>query len=226
MKFAIIGSSGVLGTELVKYLNTKPEHTVIPLKRTDFDIVSAKTTPILENIDYVIHTAGFVDTFGCENHPDKAMDVNVKGTINVVNFTNNLNAKLIYISSEYVFSGETGNYTIHDRLNPINVYGKTKAASEYIVSICKKYQIIRCPFFRKIHDAAFTDQICNRYFVTELPEKIINNILYNSENIVHITGEIDTVYNLYKKHGLDPVPIQLNSELLPKNTSLKNTSKY
>jgi dTDP-4-dehydrorhamnose reductase len=228
MKIFITGGSGYLGQKLIKSLLS--DHIVYAPDKEECNVT------YLENIntvikpfspELVIHLAAFVDTFGCENDIKKALDINVTGTINVTKACSDLNCKLVYISSEYVFNGDKGNYSIEDRLDPINVYGKTKAAAEYIVSTLLNYQIIRAPFIRQIYPKVFTDQYCSRYFLDEIVEKIINNIFNNKEKIVHISSERMSLYDLYLKKGIKAEPITMSEEqkrTLPKDTSLINNS--
>ena len=119
------------------------------------------------NPDIIIHTAAYVDTIGCEKNKDKAIDLNILGVVNLVKCIPS-KTKFVYISSEYVFSGNKGLYSIEDRLDPINIYGKTKSAAEYITSILDNHQIIRVPFIKKIHKNVFENQFCSRYFIEEV----------------------------------------------------------
>lgn len=224
----ITGGSGHLGQKLVEYLSTNNE-VYAPSKEEcdilDANILKEKITSFQPHI--VIHAAAFVDTFGCETDIEKAIDVNVIGTTNLVKACLNINCLFVYTSSEYVFGGDKGNYSITDRLTPINVYGKTKSASEYIISILPNYQIIRAPFVRQIYPKAFTDQYCSRYFLDEIIEKIANNIFNNSEKIIHISSERMSLYDLYLKKGIKAEPITMSEEqkeTLPKDTSLINNS--
>ena len=228
MRIFITGGSGYLGKELVKYLSLTAD--VFAPNNTFCNILDEnRLNKIISVIkpDYIIHLAAFVDTFGCENDIKKALNINVIGTTNITKSCLHLNCKLIYISSEYVFSGNKGNYTTDDRLDPINVYGKTKAASEYIVSTHPNYQIIRAPFIRQIYPKVFTDQYCSRYFLDEVVEKITKNIFNNPEKTVHIASERMSLYNLYLKKGIKAEPITMSKEqkkTLPKDTSLINNS--
>ena len=226
MKIFVTGGSGHLGKVLVNYL--QKDHKVFAPSSKECNILN--TYDLLKTIKYfqpdiVIHLAAFVDTFGCEERKIDALDTNVLGTLNMVEACMYLNCKFIYISSEYVFGGSKGNYTADDRLDPINVYGKTKAAAEYIVSVLPNYQIIRAPFIRQVYPKVFTDQYCSRYFLDEVVEKISNNILNNPDKLVHIASERMSLYDLYIKHGIEAEPITMpENQLIPKDTSLINNS--
>lgn len=213
MKIFVTGGNGHLGKVLVSYL--KKYHNVIAPNSSECNILDiynlSKTIKIFQP-DIVIHLAAFVDVFKCEESRVDALDVNVLGTINIVKACMDLNCKFIYISSEYVFNGSKGNYTINDKLDAVNVYGKTKAAAEYIVSVLSNYQIIRAPFIRQVYPKAFTDQYCSRYFLNEIVEKILNNIFNNPNRLVHISSERMSLYELYKNHGIDAEPITMSEE--------------
>jgi dTDP-4-dehydrorhamnose reductase len=230
-KVFITGGSGALGKVLIKQLKTGSEsYDVLSPSSKDCNILDFKN---LESIlkkyspNIIIHLAAFVDTFGCENDIKKAIDVNVIGTANLVKLCLDIDCTFVYISSEYVFSGEKGNYTTTDRLDPLNVYGKTKASSEYLVSTLPDYKIIRAPFIRKIYPKVFTDQYCSRYFIDEISAKIIKNIFFNYDNITHIASERMSLYDLYLKKGIKAEPILMSEEqkkTLPKDTSLIDNS--
>jgi dTDP-4-dehydrorhamnose reductase len=158
----------------------------------------------------------------------RAIAVNIMGTVSLVNYCIcHPNIRLSYISSEYVFSGNTGQYTIESKLDPINVYGKTKASAEYMVSIVTNHQILRVPFIRKRHPNVFVNQYCSRYFVEDVLEKIIHNVLYNETKLVHISNERKTLCAIYEEKNIPVNKIHIPPELksiIPKDTSLINTS--
>jgi dTDP-4-dehydrorhamnose reductase len=220
----ITGGSGALGTALHKKIPKEwnvyaPGSDVCDI--TDYNCVHTIVQEFKPSI--VIHAAAFVDTFGCEQDKAYAIQVNVIGTANLVRASVGLDCKFVYISSEYVFGGERGFYTVDDRLNPKNVYGKTKAASEYIVSTLPNYQIIRAPFVRKIYTKAFADQYSSKYFLEEAATRIIKNIQYSSTPILHIASERLSLYDLYKSHGYEVEPMQRDADqlrALPTDTSL------
>jgi hypothetical protein len=228
MKIFVTGGSGHLGKVLVDYLQ-KDQEVLAPDSITCNILDTFQLKKIIHDFqpDIVIHLAAYVDTFGCEENIEKALDVNVLGTLNLVETCLGLDCKFVYVSSEYVFGGEKGNYTVEDRLNPINIYGKTKSAAEYIVSVLPNYQIIRAPFIKQIYSEVFTDQYCSRHFLDDLCEKLVRNIFINEDNIVHIATERASLYDIYQNKGIDAKPITVDKKyygIIPFDTSLIDNS--
>jgi dTDP-4-dehydrorhamnose reductase len=93
--------------------------------------------------DVVVHAATLTDVDKCELNKELAWKVNVEGTKNIVEAAKAAGSFLIYISTDYVFSGETGRYKETDARNPINYYGVTKLKAEEIVKTQKEYFIAR-----------------------------------------------------------------------------------
>ncbi len=228
MKIFITGGSGHLGQKLVEHLSET--HEVYAPNKNKCNILNSNDLKLIISLfhpDIVVHLAAFVDTFGCEKDIKKALDVNVLGTTNIVKACLEIECRFIYVSSEYVFGGNKGNYTINDRPDPINVYGKTKAASEYIISVLPNYQIIRAPFIKQVYPKVFSDQYCSRYFLDEVVEKISNNIFNNPSKLVHIASERMSLYELYLKKGIKADPMLMDEEqtkIIPHDTSLIDNS--
>ena len=83
--------------------------------------------------DVVVHAATLTDVDKCELNKELAWRVNVEGTKNIVEASKRLGAFLVYISTDYVFSGEKGCYVESDSPDPINYYGLTKLEAETVV---------------------------------------------------------------------------------------------
>jgi dTDP-4-dehydrorhamnose reductase len=228
MKIFVTGGSGNLGKELINVIPSNYE--VISPTRQECDLLDSNVINKLINFhkpNLVIHLAAFVDTLGCELDINRAIDNNIIGTINIVRSCLKLDCKFVYVSSEYIFEGNKGNYTIDDKPNPINVYGKTKASAEYIVSILPNYQIIRAPFIKVKYPKVYTNQYCSRYFIEDVIERIFNNILNNPNKIVHIANARKSLYEHYQDKNLNPDPITIPNKLLhitPIDTSLIDNS--
>ena len=136
MIVGLTGARGMLGQEIVREANERGIE-LIGWDRTQFDITddAAVSRSIGEaKPDVVIHTAAWTDVDGCEANPEKANEVNGRGTANVAQACEQCGATLLYVSTDYVFSGDkTEPYVEADVTNPINEYGKSKLAGEAAV---------------------------------------------------------------------------------------------
>lgn len=112
--------------------------------------------------DIVINCAAYTNVAKAEIEPEKAFNINTKAVKLLSDLANELNFLLFHYSTDYVFDGHSQNaYKESDIVNPINIYGKTKAeADEYIIKNCQKYIILRC--------SAIFDSIGYNFFKTIL----------------------------------------------------------
>ncbi len=148
MKVAVIGANGQLGTDLCKSL---VDFEVIPLIHKDIeitDISSVKGVCHNHQPDIIINTAAYSRVDDSETEIDKAFSVNALGARNVAVMAQELGAKLVHLSTDYVFGGEaeprTAPYTEFDTPVPPNVYGRAKLAGEdFVRHLCSKHFIIR-----------------------------------------------------------------------------------
>jgi dTDP-4-dehydrorhamnose reductase len=148
MKVLVTGANGQLGTDLCKYLQG---FELIPLVHSDIeiaDIYSVKETVNKYKPDVLINTAAYVRVDDCEDDPDKAFHINALGARNVAVAAQELEAKLVHISTDYVFGGElepsSTPYTEFDTPIPPNLYGKSKLAGESLMQeLCLRHFIVR-----------------------------------------------------------------------------------
>lgn len=136
----------MLGRELAAVF--AKHYQVIALTRKECDITDARKVKALFKRYapwLAIHTAGFTDVDGCEENVRKAYAVNTRGTCIVSKAAQSTNTVLIYISTDYVFSGgKNVAYRETDRVHPLSVYGRTKFEGEkFVRKLLKKHIIIR-----------------------------------------------------------------------------------
>jgi len=155
MKLLITGASGLYGSKLAQ-IATNQQHQVysahiqnkatygtpIQLDITDRAQVDAAFQKLKP--DVVVHAASLTDVDKCELNRELAWKTNVEGTTNIAKAAKDCGAFLIYISTDYVFDGEKGNYNEDDLPSPINYYGYTKLkAEEQTKRLLSQYCIAR-----------------------------------------------------------------------------------
>jgi dTDP-4-dehydrorhamnose reductase len=141
MNVLIIGALGQLGKALCtefqedQVLQADLDSTDCPLDITDHRAVLKCLQDF--KADLVINTAAYHDLVHCESHPDKAFAVNAAGAMGIAQACRQINARLVSISTDYVFGGDSQNrnlpYRESDLPQPLNVYGTSKLAGEHLV---------------------------------------------------------------------------------------------
>jgi dTDP-4-dehydrorhamnose reductase len=129
----------------------------------------------------------------------KSIDINIIGTANIVKVCSELNVKLIYFSTGYVYPGLKGNYKEIDAILPINNYAWSKLGGECAVTMYKNSLILRIIMCEKpfLHKKAFYDIETNFIYHDEVI-KMIPKIL-DKKGIINIGGKTQSVYNFAKK---------------------------
>jgi dTDP-4-dehydrorhamnose reductase len=143
---AIIGAKGMLGSELVRVLGAKHSVTAWDIDEIDITDREASIRKLTElGPELVINAAAFVNVDSCDKEPDTAWKVNTVGAQNLALAAERAGAALVYISTDYVFDGESdSDYTEAAAPNPINHYGASKLAGEYMTrQLCPRSYILR-----------------------------------------------------------------------------------
>lgn len=163
MKILVTGSSGQLGYDVCKLLAARGvEHKGVSTQ--DFDITDADTVwnfIASYHPDAVLHLAAYTAVDKAEDEPKRAFAVNAKGTWNIALACQKTNAKMLYISTDYVFSG-TGNnfYEVDDSTEPKNVYGASKLAGERAVrATLAQHFIVRTSWLFGRHGDNFIERL-------------------------------------------------------------------
>lgn len=146
-RYLVTGVNGQLGHDIVKELNSRGIYDILALSSKDMDITDERLVKkIISEYkpEHIIHCAAWTKVDLAETEKDKCYDVNVTGTKNIVEAARNIDAKLTFISTDYVFDGQKETtYETTDKTNPLNVYGQTKALAEEIVRSYEKHFIVR-----------------------------------------------------------------------------------
>ncbi len=228
-KILFTGGSGLLGSELKKLFPnshfpsssefnvTKPQQMEEYLKNKEPDLI--------------FHLAAFTSPPDCDKHPGKALDINIIGTSNIVKVCMKKNIKIIYISTDYVFEGNKGDYKEEDSLNPVNKYAWSKLGGECAVKLYDNSIIVRTTFGPEEfpHPKAFEDQWTSRETVSKIAKKIAKLAYKDFKGIIHIGGKRKTVYEYAKEANPEKEIGKLSTKdvqfKIPEDTSL-NTDLY
>lgn len=136
MKVLITGKNGQLGSELQKTCPSNVELICFGSKELDISNVEQVNELLISNSpDIVINAAAYTAVDKAETDVDQAYAVNKQGAANLANVCKHINAKLIHISTDFVFDGtSTLPYTASDATNPLGVYGASKLAGEQAIN--------------------------------------------------------------------------------------------
>ncbi len=160
MKILVLGSNGLLGTDIVNVLKNEK---VIAWTRDDIDIT--KRNDVISRItevkpDVVINAAAYTDVDGAESNKELNMQVNGYAPGYIAEACRLAGAALLHISTDYVFDGSKKGYTEYDSTSPINEHGRAKAMAEKLIKDnMEKYFIVRTSWLFGRHGKNFVDTI-------------------------------------------------------------------
>ncbi|MGS5021938.1 dTDP-4-dehydrorhamnose reductase [Paenibacillus sp. JJ1683] len=160
MKVLVTGAAGQLGSQVCEFFQKQQAYDVLPCDREKLDITNLEQAiGISKNYqpDVIIHCAAYTAVDAAENDIDKAYKINAYGTRNMALAAEKVGAKLVYISTDYVFDGFSKlPYQEYDNTNPQTVYGKSKRAGEILVqSLSSRYFIVRTSWVYGINGSNF-----------------------------------------------------------------------
>lgn len=228
MKVLITGANGMLGHALKTVLSG--EHQLICADIDEFDVTDIdNTVRWITGVgpQTVIHAAAYTDVDGCESNADQAYRINGLGARNVAVACNRLDARMVYISSDYVFDGTNVKpYKEYDSVDPLNVYGKSKLLGENLVKeMLQRHCIVRTSWLYGPNGRNFVttmlqmgqkmkelkvvkDQIGSPTYTVDLAEgiaKLINGPYYGTYHVTN-SGECswyDLAREIFQLTGVD-----------------------
>jgi len=222
MRVTVFGASGLLGRALISEWASGPQtpgadrDQVVGLSSRDADIRDASQVRAAiqrSNPDWIILAAAYTDVDGCEGDPERAFAVNRNGAVNVAQAAGAAGAKLLWLSSDYVFDGTKNSpYEIGDRRNPQSIYGRSKAeAEEQLLETLPSVCVVRTSWLFGMGGKCFPDTIlklaasrsnlqvvndqrgCPTY-TPDLARAIIGLCRKDAGGIVHVTNQGDCTW--------------------------------
>ncbi len=210
MKVLVTGANGQLGIDLKKVLKKQGYQDVVCLGRTELNVIDLeKVRKVVQTEEpaIIIHCAAYTKVDRAEEDQDQAYLVNAIGARNISIASDRVNAKLVYISTDYVFDG-TATAPIHEfeKTNPCNVYGSSKLAGEtFCKQFSSKYFIVRTSWLYGEHGNNFVksmlqlgkekpelqvvhDQIGSPTFTIDLAERIVDLVQTEKYGTYHISN--------------------------------------
>lgn len=152
MKILIIGASGLVGGNCLRYLSTQNHDCIgtyfsYPAKDTVYYDTLNIENPDNFDLDafapeVIIHCGALTHVDYCEQHPEESERLTVQSTQNVIEIARKFSTKLIFISTDYIFDGENGPYDEEAIANPISVYGQHKWEAEELIKKSNLHHII------------------------------------------------------------------------------------
>jgi dTDP-4-dehydrorhamnose reductase len=229
-RYLVTGAGGMLGADLVRVLD---DRQVTALRRGDLDITDAAAVrEAVAGHDVVINTAAFTNVDAAETDEPAAFAVNASGAGNVAHAATAVGARLVHVSTDYVFDGTgTRPYAEDAPRAPLGAYGRSKAAGEELVLRHPGVYLVRTAWLYGEHGSNFartmlrlagerdtvsvvTDQVGQPTWSRDLAVAIVR--LLDAEapfGIYHGTnaGEaswFDFARAIFTESGLDPERVQ------------------
>jgi len=210
MRFLITGINGQLGYDVNLELLKRGFSDILAPTRDEMDITNEEEVEriiIGYKPNIIFHCAAYTAVDKAEEDKELCYDVNVNGAKYVAKYANIVGARVIYISTDYVFDGtKDGVYIEEDEVCPINYYGKTKYLGEEEIKLCSDYLIARISWVFGINGKNFVktmlklsetkselsvvaDQVGSPTYTVDLAKLLVEISLTTKQGIYHITNE-------------------------------------
>ncbi|QWB95441.1 dTDP-4-dehydrorhamnose reductase [Mycoplasmatota bacterium] len=210
MKIVVTGVEGQLGFDVVEELKSRKYNDIIGIDLKDLDITNQSAVNVFmshNKPDVVVHCAAYTAVDSAELNKKSCYDVNVNGTKYLVESAKKLDAKFVYISTDYIFSGDKDKeYLVDDIPNPKSFYGETKYLGEIETLKHSKHFIVRISwvfgkngnnFIKTILKLSkeknklniVSDQIGSPTYTYDLSKLIVDMIETDKYGVYHATNE-------------------------------------
>jgi dTDP-4-dehydrorhamnose reductase len=228
MKIVLFGGNGILGKELQKIDSNivAPSSKLVDISNLNAVRDFLKTT---NKVDIVINAAAETDNRKVEKMPIGAIQTNIIGAANVSIVCQELGIRLVYISTDYIYKGDRGNYKETDEILPFNLYSWTKLGGECSAFGVKNHLVIRTSFGKTSFDypEAFTDKWTSKDYVDRIAPLIYDAALSPLLGVVNLGTDRKTLFDHANERNdrVKGVKIEDTPFATPYDTSL-NTQKW
>ena len=251
MKVLVTGANGQLGYDVIKQLNSIGID-YLGTDRESLDITNKEQVARVisdYNPDAVIHCAAYTAVDKAEDEKDLCYSVNVIGTRYIAQVCKEINSKMVYISTDYVFDGEGDKpFEVTDKPNPINYYGKTKYEGELEVqNLLDKYFVVRISWVfgsngnnfvktmlrlgkERNEVSVVADQIGSPTYTPDLAKLLVDMVKTDKYGIYHATNEgycswYEFACEIFKQAGMDVKVNPIKTEDYPTKAKRPKNSK-
>ena len=233
MRILVTGVKGQLGHDVVNEMKKRGLDPVgVDLEEMDITDKEACVKVITEaKVDAVIHCAAYTAVDAAEDNVELCRKVNSQGTRNIAEVCRDLDIKMMYISTDYVFDGQgTRPWEPDDARNPLNVYGQTKYEGELAVEeLVKKFFTVRIAWVFGINGKNFIktmlrigkergaasvvdDQIGSPTYTYDLARLLVDMIQTEKYGRYHATNEglcswYEFACEIFRQAGMDQVKV-------------------
>ncbi len=251
MRILVTGVKGQLGYDVMNEL-AKRGHTGIGVDVEEMDITdAAKVEQVIKasDVEAVIHCAAYTAVDAAEDNVEICHKINAEGTENIAKVCKELDLKMIYISTDYVFNGEgTRPWEPDDEREPLNVYGQAKYEGELAVEkYLEKYYIVRIAWvfgvngknfiktmlnLSETHDelSVVNDQIGSPTYTYDLAKLLVDMVETDKYGRYHATNEgLCTWYEfateIFRQAGKEITVHPVTSEQFPSKAKRPHNSR-
>lgn len=222
MKILVFGGNGTLGKALQKINGDLicPSHEYVAID----DDMAVEACINREKPDIVVNAAAVIDNRILEKFPEVAITTNIIGAANVAKACIQKNIRLVYVSTDYIYKGDRGNYLETDEILPFNFYAWTKVGGEASTRGVKNHLIIRVSFGKSefSYPISFVDKWSSKDYVDVIAPMVYDAIISPLTGIINLGTERKTLFSHAKERNdqVKPVKLSETSFFTPYDTSL------
>jgi dTDP-4-dehydrorhamnose reductase len=250
MKVVVTGAAGQLGQDVVREL-AKKNHDVYGADRSQLDItIEADVMSFIHEVkpDVILHCAAYTNVDAAEENEDTAYQVNALATEYLAKAANEVGAKMLYVSTDYVFDGTaTEPYEVDQATSPLGAYGRTKLAGEQLLQKhLDQFFIVRTAWVFGVYGNNFVktmirlgkergevgvvhDQVGSPTYTVDLAKFMVELMETEKYGIYHATNSgvcswYEFAVEIFKQAGLEVTVNPLTSEQFPRPAKRPNYS--